>query len=315
MTEKQQQKKGVHMGQMESEYKDDIRVGSFHFKVDQEKCIHCKKCIKVCSTVCLYADNEDNIRMKDGVDGIFGWGGCYRCQHCMAVCPTGAISIFDRNPEDSVLPDGAATSSQLEALMRNRRAIRGYLNKEVPRELIDQMLRVLENVPTGSNRQSIEFSVVYDRKQMDIFRKLVRDEAYRLAEQGIYPGAFSKKDFELQASMEPYRNPGDMFFVNAPHMLIVHSPKGKGTWTIDPILAVSWFELLCAANGLGSIIMTYPVGALSKMPKIQKMLDIPEDRHFCCLVGFGYPDIKYSRGVQRENIIPVHELRFEQDTD
>lgn len=299
------------MGQIESEYKNDVRVGSFHFKVDHDKCIHCKKCIKVCSTVCLYADAEDKIQMKNGVDGIFGWGGCYRCQHCLAVCPTGAISIFDKKPEDSISPDLAATPIQLEALMRNRRAIRGYLDKEVPRELIDHMLRVLGNVPTGSNKQSLEFSVVYDKKQMDIFRKLVRDEAYRLADEGIYPGAFTKKDFDLQVSMEPYRNPGDMFFVNAPHILIIHSEKGKATWAIDPLLAVAWFELLCAAHGLGSIIMTYPIGALSKMPEIQNLLNIPEDRHFACIVAFGYPDVEYARGVQREDNVKVHELVFD----
>lgn len=298
------------MSQIESEYKDDVYMGSFNFTVDNEKCIHCKNCVKVCSTVCLYEDKDGQIKMKKEADGIFGWGGCYRCQHCLAVCPTGAISIFNKKPEDSMNPNEAATPVQLEALMRNRRAIRGYLDKEVPRELIDKMLEVVANVPTGSNRQSIEFSVVYEKKQMDIFRKLVRDEAYRLAEEGIYPGAFTKKDFELQVSMEPYRNPGDMFFVNAPHMLIVHAPKGKGTWSIDPSLATAWFELLCAANGLGSIIMTYPVGTLSKMPEIQQLLGISDDRHFACVVGFGYPDVEYARGVQRENNIPIHELKF-----
>lgn len=279
--------------------------------VDTDKCIHCRQCIKVCSSVCLYEDEQGVVRMKEEADGIFGWGGCYRCQHCMAVCPVGAVSIFDKKPEMAMKPELAASPVQLEALMRNRRAIRGYLDKEVPRTLIDSMLRVLGNVPTGSNRQSIEFSVVYEKRQMDIFRRLVRDEAFRLAERGIYPGAFSKKDFELQVAMEPYRNPGDMFFVNAPHILIVHSPKGKATWRVDPSLAVAWFDLLCAANGLGSIIMTYPVGALSKMPEIRKLLNISEERHFDCMIGFGYPDVRYVRGVQREDNIKIQELKFD----
>lgn len=87
---------------------------------------------------------------------------------------------------------------------------------------------------------------------------------------GIYPGIFSKEDFELQAELEHHRNPGDMFFVNAPHILIIHSLKGKGQWKVDPALAAAWFDLICASRGLGSIIMTYPVGALSKMPRFMK---------------------------------------------
>lgn len=29
---------------------------------------------------------------------------CWRCQHCLAVCPQGAISIFGKKPEDSLPP-------------------------------------------------------------------------------------------------------------------------------------------------------------------------------------------------------------------
>lgn len=144
-------------------------MGSFHFKVDEQKCIGCGKCIKMCSSSILKPDERHHPQMVDGVDGVVGWGGCYRCQHCLAVCPQGAISILGRYPEDSVLPSAAATPQQLDALMRNRRACRRYLDKGVPREEIDEMLRLLENVPTGSNNQLLGFNVVYRKSEMDKF--------------------------------------------------------------------------------------------------------------------------------------------------
>ena len=284
---------------------------SFDFKVVAMKCNSCGRCIKTCSSAILMFDENNHPRMKDGVDGIVGWGGCYRCQHCLAVCPSGAISIFNRNPEDSILPSEAADNLQLEALMRNRRACRRYSDKEVSRELIDEMLQLLENVPTGSNNQTLGYNVVYEKVEMDKLRKMVRDEAFRLASQGIYPGNFTKRSFELQAELEPSRNPGDMFFVNAPHILVIHSLKEKGQWKIDPIIAATWFDLICASRGIGSIIMTYPVAALSHMPEIEKMLQIPDDHHYCCIVGFGYPEFAYARGVQREGIAEIKELKFE----
>lgn len=287
----------------------DFYTDSFQFHADASRCIHCHACIKTCSSAILY-EEDGQIRMKASADGIAGWAGCYRCQHCMAVCPAGAISIMGKDPALSPPRQDRATPKQLDALMRNRRACRNYLDKEIPREEIDAMLRLLENVPTGSNRQTLEFSVVYEKAEMDRFRKAVRKKAMELAEQGIYPGKFSKEDFEKQVEWEPARNPGDMFFVNAPHMLIIHAPKGVGCWHIDPILAAAWFDLICESKGYGSIMMTYPVGALSHMPELERMLGISDDRHYPMIIGFGYPSIQYQRGVQREGIMTTHELRF-----
>ena len=133
---------------------------SFHFKANPDQCIHCGRCVASCSSVILYFDEQGVPKMKAEADGIVGWDGCYRCQHCLAVCPTGAISIFDKAPKDSLLPEEGANARQMEALMRNRRACRRYQDREVPREEIDQMLRLLENVPTGSNLQTLGFNVV-----------------------------------------------------------------------------------------------------------------------------------------------------------
>lgn len=291
-------------------FSGDFYTNSFAFFADPDKCVHCHACIKTCSAAILFENEKGQIQMKPEADGIAGWAGCYRCQHCLAVCPTEAISIMKRNPTDSLTKAQAATPLQLEALMRNRRACRNYLDKEIPRKEIDDMLRILENVPTGSNRQSLEFSVVYEKAEMDKFRTTVRARAMELAKEGIYPGKFSKEDFEKQLEWEPDRNPDDMFFVNAPHLLIIHSPKGKGCWHVDPILAAAWFDLICESRGYGSIMMTYPVGALSHMPELESMLGIGEERHYPMVIGFGYPSIEFKRGVQREGIMKTHEIRF-----
>ena len=283
---------------------------SFHFKANPDQCIHCGRCVASCSSVILYFDEQGVPKMKAEADGIVGWDGCYRCQHCLAVCPTGAISIFDKDPKDSLLPEEGANARQLEALMRNRRACRRYQDREVPREEIDQMLRLLENVRTGSNLKTLCCNVVYRKAEMDKLRKLVREEAFRLAEQGIYPGSFTKSDWEKQLEWEPGRNPGDMFFVNAPHILVIHSQRGRGQWQTDPVLAAAWFDLICASHGLGSIIMSYPVGALSHMPEVEKLLQIPQDRYYSLILGFGYPEYPYARGVQREGIAQIKELTF-----
>lgn len=71
-----------------------------HFKVDKSKCIGCGKCVNTCSGMVLSLGKEGYPQMRDFER--FGWRGCWRCQHCLAVCPTGAISIFDKEPENSL---------------------------------------------------------------------------------------------------------------------------------------------------------------------------------------------------------------------
>ena len=111
-------------------------------------------------------------------------------------------------------------------------------------------------------------------------------------------------------ALEPRRNPGDMFCVNAAHILVIHSEMNKGQWRVDPVIAATWFDLICQCRGLGSIIMTLPVGALSKMPEVEKLLRVTEGRFYNIIMGFGYPDVEFARGVQREGIASVNELTF-----
>ena len=71
-------------------------MNSIGFKVDEEKCIHCGLCVKDC-IVKILALNENKIpqtiteREKN----------CTKCQHCLSICPTGALTILDKNPENS----------------------------------------------------------------------------------------------------------------------------------------------------------------------------------------------------------------------
>lgn len=281
----------------------------FQFKCDKNKCTGSGLCTRVCGTSIIYVE-DGFAHMKPVTEA--GWDGCFRCQHCMAVCPTGAISIQGKDPQNSLLPpEDPQLVSALDALMVNRRSCRRFKDENVDRAVIDQMLKIVENVPNGSNKQLMEFTLIDDKEECRKFRTAAYKEMECLAAQGIYPGNFDAHDYELMKKWETLRNPQDMLFCNAPHLLVIHSPRGKGCWQVDPVIASTYFELLCAARNIGCILMTFPIAALSKMPKIREMLQIPEDRYYPCIIGFGYPEIEYARGVQREGIAEIHRLTFD----
>jgi ferredoxin len=93
------------------------------FYVDEQKCTGCGRCVNVCSGQVL--------SMVDGVPEIkdfdrFGWGGCWKCQHCLAVCPEGAISILGKCPQDSLPRPDATMGEQMDRLVANRPSCRRY---------------------------------------------------------------------------------------------------------------------------------------------------------------------------------------------
>lgn len=279
------------------------------FQVDHERCIGCGLCVKVCPGGILHLNAERKCEM-DRIDQ-FGWYGCWQCEHCLAVCPRGAISIFGKTPENSLPPVKAeAAAPVLDALVMNRHSCRRFLKRDVAPALIDGMLQRLGNAPNGGNKQQVEFTLIDDRAQMDAFRRLAAAEMERLAGEGIYPVGFDKPSYEDMKRWEATVRP-EMLFCDAPYLLIPHAPLGRGEPVEDVNIAAAYFELLCASRGLGCVMMTFPKDALENMPRIRALLQIPEDHYVGVMLGFGWPEIKYARGTQRGvEEARIHRLRF-----
>jgi nitroreductase len=80
---------------------------------------------------------------------------------------------------------------------------------------------------------------------------------------------------------------------------------------VNCIIATAYFELLANAFGLGTIIMSYSAEVLNQLaPEARKMLNIPSDHYTGLIVGFGYPEIEYARGTQKDRKRKIH--RFTQ---
>ena len=53
--------------------------------------------------------------------------------------------------------------------------------------------------------------------------------------------------------------------------------------------------------------MSYPAEVLNELaPKAREMLNIPRDHYTGLIVGFGYPEINYARGVQKDRASRIH---------
>ena len=257
-----------------------------NFKVDLNKCIGCGMCLNVCPGNMV---GGDVLKMQDGHpvmidENNYGWRGCWRCQHCLAICPKGAISIFDVKAEDVASKPSAKIKEDLSKLMKFRRSCRAYQKEDVPEEIIDEIVDAVNAVPTGGNNYGLEFSIVYSRHAMGEIYRLFKEE-----------NGLSLLDDEADDYSE-------LRLYDAPHLFVAHKEVGdrfKDGAISEINLATAYFELLANAYGLGTIISTYSAELLSKSKSIREYLHIPNNHRLINVVGFGYPKYLYQRGVKK----------------
>ena len=93
------------------------------------------------------------------------------------------MSILDHRPEESLkAPEPEEAARVMDAIVCNRQSCRRYEQRNVPAEVIDDMLSKLANAPNGGNKQLVEYTLIDDAGQMDSFRKLAYKEMERLAD-------------------------------------------------------------------------------------------------------------------------------------
>ena len=190
-----------------------------YFKADPSKCIGCGKCVNVCSGMVL--------ELKDGAPVMkpferFGWRGCWRCQHCLAVCPQGAISIFGKKPEDSLPPPPPEMGEYMERLVVNRRSCRRFLDKNVEPKIITNILNAMAAAPTGGNAQGVEYTVIDDKDRVHEIWKAAYAKMDADAKRHIYTHSFSDFYYSKMKESEKTVRKGDLLFCGAPHLFIAH---------------------------------------------------------------------------------------------
>ncbi len=260
------------------------------FRIDEERCIQCGECAEDCPAEVIAMDDFPKIINEDG---------CYRCQHCLAVCPTGAVSILGRNPDASIALEGNMPDpGRLETLIKGRRSVRRYTGENLDQALIDELLEIAWHAPTGVNNQSVLFTVVRDGEVMDSLREEVMARLAEKQDAGGFPEGFVGQ--YLSAAVNGWQEEGrDIIFRGAPHLLIASAPKNSPCPVQDTHIALTTFQLMAHARGVGTVWDGIFMMALAVCPDLTAFLGIPADHLIGYAMAFGEPAVEYHRTVQR----------------
>lgn len=263
-------------------------------KIDSEKCVSCGECVKDCAVRVLTMTDE-------GVPGVVASRAeqCMRCQHCLAICPTGALSILGVDPKDCAPLKSFPDAEQMEMLLRGRRSVRRYKKENVDRSAIRHLVDVASNAPSGKNFMGIQYTVVDDMETMD----KVRDRTAQEIRARFKRGPVEKKEEMFKTMASLWLDKGvDLLYRGAPHMVVASAPASNPTPEADCMIGLSYFELLAASMGLGTLWDGFALWAYtsvaSQMPGI---LGVPEDHKVGYVMLFGKPAVRYHRIVDRTN--------------
>lgn len=248
------------------------------------------------------------------------------CGHCAAVCPVEAIKIgaleekaarFETlQTEDNWLAPGQFDAGLLVRLMRSRRSCRNYQERQVPRELLADLIRAGIAAPSGTNSQKWTFTVLSSRKQVvdfgnrvgEFFARLNRLAANPLARLysrlfgGDALGRYHRRHAGATAeALRVWREEGtDRLFHGAPAAILVGSRPGASCPAEDALLATQNILLAAHALGLGSCLIGFAVEALKRDRSIAEAVGIPAKEPVYAVIVLGYPDERYLRVAGRK---------------
>ncbi|GAF03008.1 nitroreductase family protein [Saccharicrinis fermentans] len=270
------------------------------FRINESLCTRCGICSKECPT--LIIDGANGIpEIKEGKEK-----NCIKCQHCLAVCPTGALSIFGKKPENSLPTDSVVPSYQeLDNLIKTRRSVRKFKKEELSGQELDELLASAAYAPTGHNKNQVLFSLTYNREQLANVREMVYD-AIKKEKANLSPSLAMYGSFQSLWETKGI----DILLRDAPHLIVTSAPESNPNCVADCVISMSYFELLANTKGIGTLwdgLLKVVFEHIA--PELKVALGIPEDHKIGYMMVFGKPAVKFARSIQSEglnkNIITV----------
>ena len=255
-------------------------------RIDHELCVKCGACERDCIVEIL----------KPGTDGFPAVAPeleryCLNCQHCLAVCPKGAVNCNGVAPEQCPAPGTLPSPENMFDLLRQRRSIRQFKDENLPPDVLEKLKASLAWSPTGCNDHRLFFTLVENKESMEFFRNETGRMLKLLIRSGIMRLVYPKYKRYLQEIM----NGKDVVFRNAPHMIVAATPANAPCKEADPWIALSYFDLFAQTFGVGTCWCGFSVYAFRWNRKLRRKLGLPHGYRIGAVLLFGKPAVDYPR--------------------
>ena len=283
--------------------------------IDRARCIKCEECVNSCSVQLFKVIREEN--MEKHIEFSDPYGRCFRCAHCLSICPTDAINFEGAESPyffvEAKNPENIITTEDFMKLVRSRKSIRRYLDKSVEKEKIESILEAMRYSPSASNRQNREFIVITNKDKIaelskDVGSLMARAKRYLKFKYLIAPfltGVLKKRvlskktKFALDDFFERTKKGDDMIFFKAPCVIILHSPIYSKMSPSDAGIAITHGMLAALSLGLGTCWIGFAHEYFSRTKEARKKWGIPSNHDVFGVFILGYPELEFLAGPPR----------------
>jgi nitroreductase len=171
--------------------------------------------------------------------------------------------------------------------INKRRSVRDFLDKEVPKEVIENIIKTAGSAPSGAHKQPWTFCVISNKELKSKIRKLAEEEEYE-----NYHGRMSDswkadlKDFGTDHIKE--------FLEVAPYLIVVfkkvfdldEDDNKSQNYYVNESVGIACGFLITAIHQAGLVTLTHTP---SPMGFLQKALARPKNEKAFLLLPVGYP--------------------------
>ncbi len=184
-----------------------------------------------------------------------------------------------------------AESIEIFSVIRERRSVRNYTDRDVPDEALRAIIAAGIQAPTALGLQPWRFVIVKDRALM----QRVSDHCK--------PILIERIGEEAGAGMEEFlaalKNPGFNIFYNAPVLVLVLGAQKAISSFLDCALCAENMMLAAWALGIGSCWIG-SAALVQESPDLLTALKVPDDHQIVAPLVFGYPGPLSPKPVRRE---------------
>ncbi len=259
------------------------------FFVDSEKCNQDRHCVAECPG--LLIQWNDRLNLPVAVDNAREM--CIRCGHCVAVCPTGALSLDSMAAEmcDPVQPESLPSAEQTAHLLKSRRSIRSYRKKAIPQEELAELIDIARFAPSGHNFQPVRWQVESTPDRIkQLCESVVLWMEYMLSQQPELA-----QQMGMDRVVAAWSGGKDRILRGAPHVIIAHGAQADPSAQAASTIALTYLELAAASRGLGTCWAGYFNIAANYWEPMQQILGLPHDHVPYGSMMLGHPNYAYHR--------------------
>jgi nitroreductase len=179
----------------------------------------------------------------------------------------------------SLIKGGSIIMMTFTELLKNRRSIREFQEKEIPLDVIKEILQESTLAPSASNGQPCRFTIVNCKNTI----KALSDES----KTNLLDDYARNKISLNPAYVDVLKDKNFNVYYNAPCLIYVIGSTAVHSLELDCALAVSYIMFSAASRGLGTCWIG--LGADIRDPKTKALLGIPDGCQIVAPIIIGYP--------------------------